>query len=621
METGGIIITNIRHKSRLIKVFSICLILLSTFIITGLTFVIVYKKYVCNLYHYNVQFVPGDTISENNIINQSIRALIEMYERHPNWKFSIEISGIGLELMADRFPDVFSLFKKLNTETKQLELVLSPYSDMLSVAYPSIDTLKAINLSRTVAIGLNLTPSRVLFLQESQWLEDSFILDEFYDYYVVRNPFSYYYSDIEFNRVYSYVANNGKEIKVIPEESIPKIDFGDSIFFLYLGDGEAINTDSYANRFLLKEEQQQRYEHMLIQVEKLGFILETVEEAVKRSESRKITKVFNDFGPMPDSFWDMPSCIGAYRWMGDNSHPNTMPAIFFGTTTVVAENDGELIANNYRTRNFILKVETIYNNISYNLNAIEREWCQGNLTEAWKNQILAEVTDSTGWSPYWIEMEYALNHSRDANTYAQNALDLIKNKFGISNYNVSVYHQSVNSSDFELINKLSITAPSAIKIPIINYALNYTVEYKNCSWYGFSFQDITITIDISDIYQFNIVFDGLGKTIEYSSALGENASHSINRDTVLHDIILPGSNGFYYSPSLQLGIIKNCSRRHTAGFFNGDSLIFPEIGFIPIFTSNWSSTVITHQFFIYSGDKTNALILANMINSYPIGII
>jgi len=544
-----------------------------------------------------------------------------MFERHPNWKFSIEISGYGLEIMADRFPDVFALFKELNTEIEQLELVLSPYSDMLSVAYPSTDTIKALNISRTTAIDLNLTPSRVLFLQESQWLEDSFILDEFYDYYVVRNPFSYYYSDIEFNRVYSYVGSGAKEIKVIPEESVPKLDFQDSIFFLYLGDGEAINTGSYSNRFQLKEDEQQNYENMLIQVEKLGFFLETIEEAARRSDSRKMDKMFTDFGSMPDSFWNMPSCLGAYRWMGDNSNPNIMPAEFFGTTTIAAENDGELIANNYRTRNFILKVETLYNNVSLYLNATEKIWCQGNLTAAWKNLILAEVTDSTGWSPYWIEMEYALNHSRDATTYTQHALDLIKNKFGESYYNVSVYHQTVNASNFKLINKQSITEASAIKIPTINYALNYTIEYKNCSWYGFNFQDIMITINISNINQFAIAFDGLGKTIAYSSALLENDSHSLNRDSVLHDLVLPGSNGFYYSPSLQLSIIKNCSRRHTTAFFDGNSLSFPEKGFNSIFVSNWSSVVVTHQFFVYSGDKTNALTLANMINTYPIGII
>lgn len=603
------------------KVYSISLILLSVFIIGGFTWVVVNEKYFCTLYHYNVQFVPGDTISENNIINQSIRALLQMYDRHPNWKFSIEISGIGLEIMADRFPDVLALFKKLNTETIQLELVLSPYSDMLSVAYPSTDTMKAINLSRTTAIELNLTPSRVLFLQESQWLEDSFILDEFYDYYVVRNPFSYYYSDIEFNRVYSYVGSGGKEIKIIPEESIPKLDFGGSVFFLYLGDGEAINTDSYSNRFQLKTDDQQSYENMLEQVEKLGFISQTIEDAARRSESKTSDKLFNDFGSMPDSFWNMPSCIGAYRWMGDNSNPNIMPAQFFGTQTIVAENDGELIAKNYRARNFILKVETLYNNVSSSLNATEKLWCQGNLTAAWKNLILAEVTDSTGWSPYWIEMQYALNHSRDANLYAENVLDLIKNKFGVSQYNVSVYHQTVNASNFELIKKQSITAANALKIPTINYALNYTIEYKNCSWYGFNFQDITITINISNIYQFAIFFDGLGPTIGYSSALMENDSHSLNRDSVLHDPILPGSNGFYYSPSLQLSIIKNCSRRHTTGFFDGNSLSFPEKGFNSIFVSNWTTTVVTHQFFVYSSNKANALALANMLNTYPIGMI
>ncbi|MFW9882631.1 MAG: hypothetical protein ACFFG0_56940, partial [Candidatus Thorarchaeota archaeon] len=425
--------------AKLIKVYSFCIILTTLLIIGGFTWLIANKKYACNLYHYNVQFVPGDTSAENNIINQSIRALLEMYERHPNWKFSIEISGIGLELMATRFPDVLALFKKLNVDTQQLELILSPYSDMLSVAYPSTDTLKAINLSRIKAQELNLTLSRVLFLQESQWLEDSYILEDYYDYFVVRNPFSYYYPDIEGNRVYSYINSKGKEIKVIPGDYLPNIDFGASLWFLYLGDGEATNSHSYENHFQLDSEQQDNYEKTLEQVEKLGFIISTVEEAAKNSESRKLNKRINDFGSLPDAFWSMSDCLAAYRWMGDNSNPKTMPESIYGKRTITSENDGELLASNYRTRNFLLMIETLYQNVSSSLNATEILWCQGNLTEAWTQLILAEVTDSTGWSPYWIEINYTLSHASNAITYGENVLSIIKNRLGAPFFNVSVF--------------------------------------------------------------------------------------------------------------------------------------------------------------------------------------
>ncbi|NVM31522.1 MAG: hypothetical protein HWN65_21980 [Candidatus Helarchaeota archaeon] len=610
------------QKAKLVKIYSICILCLTALVVGIFFWFYAIEKYACNLYHYNVQFVPGDTTAENNIINQSMRALLEMYENHPNWKFTIEISGYGLQIMYERFPDVLALFRKLNVETQQLELVSSPYSDQLSVAYPSTDILKAINFSLSKAKELNLTPSKVLFLQESQWLEDSYILEEYYDYFVVnKEAFSYYYPEVEANRVYSYIGLSGKEIKVITGDYIPNFDLTGALIFTYLGDGEATNTDSYGNHFQLKEDEQATYEATLKQLENLGCILSTVEEAAEKSESRKLEKHINDFGNLPDAFWNMRDCLGAYRWMGDNSHPKVMPVEFYGERTICAENDGELLAGNYRTRNFILMVETLYQNTSSSLNSTEKLWCQGNLTEAWKHLILGEVSDSTGWSPYWIEINYTLTHASIATNYANNALTIIKNKLGITNFNVSVYHNTVNASDFEVINKVSVTESDAIHLPQVYGANNYSIELKNCSWYGFDFQDVRVTVNISGIYQFEIRFEGLGKWMGYSSALLVDAVHYVNRDDFAEDVILPGANGFYYSQALGLGMIKNCSQRHTAGFFNGDALIFPEIGFNQVFISNWSTSVVTHQFFVYQGTADNASRLANMINSYPIGII
>ena len=117
------------QKAKIIKVLSICIFCITATFLGAFFWFYFNKKYACNLYHYNVQFVPGDTEAEDNIIKESMKAILEMFEDHPKWKFSIEISGYGLEVMHDRHKEVFKLFKKLNVETEQLELVLSPYSD------------------------------------------------------------------------------------------------------------------------------------------------------------------------------------------------------------------------------------------------------------------------------------------------------------------------------------------------------------------------------------------------------------------------------------------------------------------------------------------------------------
>jgi len=97
--------------------------------------------------------------------------------------------------------------------------------------------------------------------------------------------------------------------------------------------------------------------------------------------------------------------------------------------------------------------------------------------------------------------------------------------------------------------------------------------------------------------------------------------HYLDRTKVAQDVIFAGSNGFYYSIPSGIGIIKNCSFRHTAAFFDGNSLKFPETGFSDRFIANWSIDTIEYQFFIIKDSLENVLQLANIINTYPIGVI
>lgn len=612
-------------KVRIITVYSICILLLTTILIGGTIWFWTNKKYASNIYHYNPQFIPGDIKAENNIINQSMRGLLEMFEDHPNWKFSIEFSGYGLEIIHERFPDVFALFKKLNVDTKQLELILSPYSDQLSVAYPHADIIKAVEISHKIAANYELIPSRVLFLQESQWLEDSYLLADYYDYYVVRKEaFDYYFPDIEGNRVYSYTGPNRGEIRVIPGDYFPNIDFSETWVVTYLGDGEATNTDSYGNYFQLKQEEQDQYEETLRQFESFGFQIATVREAAEASEARKPEKSLNIFDNMPDSFWSMTSTIGAYRWMGDNSYPKTMPAKWYPYLTqdlTCSENDGELLAKNYRTRNYLLMVQEVYELYSGSLHSTDKNLYNNYMEQAWKNLILGEVSDSTGWSPYYIEIEYTLDHADIARDYATKALNLIKTRTGKTQFKVNVYDKVVDASNFTDISLSSIDQENAIILPKIQGSSEYEILLQEAKWYDFNFQALSIIINITNLSQFDIVFEDLGNWIAYCSALLPDQYHFLYRNNFAKDIIFSGSNGFFYSKDKGTAIIKKCEQRHTACHFGNESLIWKEQGFNEQWINNWSISTVSYEFYLYQGTASKALELANRINTYPQGII
>mgnify|MGYP006290770775 CR=1 FL=1 len=614
--------TILQKKIKIIKVYSICLVCIAAGFIGFFIWFYANTKYACNLYHYNVQFVPGDPVAEDNIIGESLKSTLEMFEEHPDWEFSIEISGYGLEVMADRHPEVLKLFKKLNVDTEQLELVLSPYSDQLSVAYPSADIEKAIDLSFEIAASLDLRPSKVVFLQESQWLEDAYMLEQYYDYFVVRDEaLNYYNPQIAGNHIYEYSGQNGKNIKVIPASYFPNIDLFETFIFTYLGDGEASNTESYENHFQVEEGAQEEYENTLKELERNNFQLISVKNAAEKIEEKYGLRNLNTFQSVPDATWSMESTLGPYRWMGDNSHPKTMPEEFYEEIIETTENDGKLLAKNYRLRNYIQLVETVYKNKKDLLTEQNKSDYQNFMDDAWKSLILAEVSDSTGWSPYFIEINYTLSMADKGMGYANKALSIIKEELNDVAYQVSVYHGEVNSTNFEVITKENMEFEDILIKPEVLWGYDYDITGKKCSWYDLEFEEITIKWDISNLYDFYIYFRGIGDKLGYTSALQEEDVRYLERSNLAKDVIFPGATGFFYSDALDIAIIKNCSTRHTACFFDGQDLYWKEEGFNKAFIQDWDTEDIYYQFYLFEGSDEEALKLANRINSHPINEI
>jgi len=113
-------------------------------------------------FHFNVQFIAGDKQVEENILNNSICPLIEFYCKNPEYKFSFEIQGYGIEIIAERYPETLKYMRRM-INRGQMELIVTHYSDQYFLAYPLVDFEKSIDLSDEVLKDNGLMKSNVFW--------------------------------------------------------------------------------------------------------------------------------------------------------------------------------------------------------------------------------------------------------------------------------------------------------------------------------------------------------------------------------------------------------------------------------------------------------------------------
>ncbi|MHA1649268.1 MAG: hypothetical protein ACTSYB_03660 [Candidatus Helarchaeota archaeon] len=563
------------------------------------------NKYTMAIYHFNTQFVPGNVDIERYIINQSIRAILEMYLRHPSWKFNLELSGSGLELMNNSYPEVFQM---LNTcvSTGQCELILSPYSEMLSIAFPSYDMAKAINFSIQVANALHIKRSSVLFLQENQFHPAFPLLRQFgYDIFVVSGDTFHYYG-IPWQYPLQNWSFYGESIDLVvyPSDLIfgtPQIRGNIQYYFRWHQDGEAANTNSQSGAgpeaFVVDPTKQKMHEKRAQNLEKLGYRFLTITEWVNLCKSRGEPFYHPLETFLPDATWSMYETHGPMMWMGYNWEN-------YGING--SENDGYYRALNYRTRNLLLAVETLYNH--YRGSLVEEAKIIENLTEAWKHQILAEVSDSTGWHPLPEEWEYTIYHSSLAKNFCDAIIKHIKLNTSISQFQVFTHNKTIRTNLTEFVDPIETIIPETALPTGFHIFINgttYSSHFFNVTWGEFTYYKIKLNITPSTNFKIQIKFDTLIHNISYSPSLAENTSIQLS-PVYPNPVYLSLSNGFIYANGF--GIIKNCSAHHTGLVWNQGKLYFEERN---------QSHYIQPEFILTTYPINKALFLANLINTYP----
>jgi hypothetical protein len=203
-------------------------------------------KFSLSLFHYNIQYIAGGGEKyENAIIRIGFEPILDILLRHPNWKFTIEMQGYMLEIMAERYPKTFQKLKGL-VENCQVELVVFHYSDQLFLAYPEEDMEWSFELNQDVFGKLGLYPSGVVFTQEGQFGEGMLKFMKTHNYSIglyPKNLFRYFSGNIEVKPLYSKYDTD----VVIVGEGVN--NNGIIVDWSYFNDGELLTTGGYSPSF------------------------------------------------------------------------------------------------------------------------------------------------------------------------------------------------------------------------------------------------------------------------------------------------------------------------------------------------------------------------------------
>lgn len=537
------------------------------------------------MFHYNLQYVAGDYKIENRIIKESLYPALQWFEKNPQYKADFEIQGYGIEVLAEEHPKVFKLFKKL-VDKGQIELVIAHYSDQFFIAYPGLDLERSIQISDQILKKYKMKRSKVFFAQEIQWTPAyATILKNTHDLVVTSSDPHGYYRGHTLPLVH---VNYGKDqilgLIGAGQKKLKNIEWT----YAFLDDGEVFNSLDYRSDFYRVPEQEKKNIDKYKKLKKEGYKFITMSELAEILKKDKDYKI-PDYQFVPEGTWNMSVC-GPYMWMGRQRSG--------------VETDGITRSLSYEIRGKVLVAENLIKEAQKkNQDVTELNKL---LLDAWKHLLLSEVSDSSGWTPWLVEVQYTANEVSHVEKALKKIFELLDKNNTIKNgETLLVDTRGSISSVNDIPKKEAIDS----YLPIAYYvrAAKYNAEIKELKE-GLYVLDIEAfrPVDGAVEITFNTAKDGL----YYSAGAGEEIYVEVPTD-LKKDPAFALSNGF-----INLGngynLIKDCSVEHIAATWKQkeQKLVFRE-------ELNEKNPKMNMKFYVLKGDPASGLKLANELNTWP----
>jgi hypothetical protein len=572
-------------------------------------------KKAIGLFHFNVQYVAGDNSGYHRYCTQAIIPFLNITAENPDFRFTFEISGSGLEFLAAEYPDAISILRRL-CESGQIELISSTYCPTLWPAFTELDLRKSIEINMSSLAKLELKSADIFFSQEaffgtglssiSDLFSSALCKDDYLAYQLLKSEIRPAYRLGELviltgsNHLLREVArklllSDGKYRSSLPSSheqrlrgSISNEQFegledsrfihnGIEWFWYHMGSGHHLLTPGVPTSpedFFLDNSWVEMNIEYLYGLIGQGYNFGTLSELKNSISANELY----DCPFLLEGSWNSAKSLGIQKWMGNNEFP--------------WQNNSAVLSHAWRARSALRKAERLLPLLPDEDQAVYR----GKFETAWKNQIVAESSDSFGWNPLPIEIEFGRKASDLAFRCSEKLrLDLAGR---LSNHN--------KASSQPLLGVCNADK-SIMQLPTIDDIIG---GEGALSWSNYGPNIYMCDVEISPTSRrYGIRFKRLSDLVTYCPSCREWQSHSISVNQIKPEVIyLPLSNGLIGVSSKHYIIRANI-------FCLPPAVVMRASEFISFEVSAPLSNKRVHWRFYYVNDTIeSALSFANQVN-------
>jgi len=604
------------------------------------------KKYALGVHHLNVAYIAGNEPSYHRQVRESIVPLLDLLYRHPNWCFSIEMSGFSIEFIATKYPMVLQRIRNL-IQTNQIELISCTYSPQIWIVFPKTDMIKSIEMNLELLKKYSLTTSRIFFSQENFSGEGIKELTKWFDIAVLKDDYYFYLHDLpqDLASLPPYYKLSKMKVMIgwghILESIASELEFGSepnskkklsgTVKIIknqnsrilkntiethkkqdklsnYSGHWESIEWKWYqigsSERFAkahnvpdnipacrFNPEWHFFLENHLIEHEKEGYNFTGIQEFMD-----DVSKASFEAKPclnLLDGAWNMDNCMGGFIWTGYNNSQYE---------------DALAVRNhNWRSRAQLIGLESILKKMPKEI--LGSFDIKNEIDKIWSYQLMAEVSDSTGWVPKSNEVFFSINQS-------ENVLNTVSK---ISNYLKLATSSGmfvINTKNDELLQVNKSIYDEVIEIAPSQVFVNPPLLLGSTGNIGFyqvnENRQLIIADFTSNEERCGIKFNMEVEYLLYSPALMDEETVCYNFTDFKPEIIyLPLPNGLICIKE-NIYVIKHNEYMNIACCINRKTKS------VSFEIRNQNQQPIHWVLTLFKGKLENAIDLAKSINIYPI---
>ncbi|MSQ84148.1 MAG: hypothetical protein EXR77_14915 [Myxococcales bacterium] len=383
-------------------------------------------KFALGLFHYNIEYVIGgleytkadgakilflnkainkgydDAKTQDYIIDQTLRPILEVFARHPTWGVDIELQGMAIEVMAQRHPKTLELFKKL-VDNGQIEPISFHWAAQFFLAFPREDLQRSHALTKQAFANSCIPLGTVVFNQEGQagpgW-QNMLVAGGWKVGVFPKNLWKYQHKNDDGKWWPLYTSEGG--LMVVGAGGVDKTS-GVDVAWHFFDDGELravaktaagplnpyFAADAPTDPVRVKE-----YEDELIGLEKAGYFITRIGDYVRHVQAKGIAAK-----PAPvlvDGTWQAPSTNSVHKWMGNA-----------GILAIGVEADNNVRTGNMAARMQVAALQRMVDAVAKDHPKEGPGWTTA-LAALWRHVFRVQVSDCSGINPWEGEILFGL---------------------------------------------------------------------------------------------------------------------------------------------------------------------------------------------------------------------